>query len=301
MNEDDFRVSLRDALDSSTPPPPMSPAAAVTTGRRAVRRRNVVAGGAAVAVTAVVVAVAVGVAGGGSGSAAPHQVGAPPSVAGTAGTAASAGATAGLTPPAPGDTKEVFPTGADGQPQQDRTARAGHKFDQGEQLMKDLLAIVPAGYTALDNPGTDQLVPSRMSQAQFENKVGGKDAWSYLATTQIGKNGGVGQLLVTVYEPGLIGASGDMCAVAGAFWTAPATCKLVTTTAGVTVGVATGTSDGYDQWAAYRHADGTVVFLAQDKADERPGGGDKALAALPLPEDRLAALVTDERFHVKAS
>ena len=159
--------------------------------------------------------------------------------------------------------------------------------------MKDLLAIVPAGYTTLDNPGTDQLVPSRMSQAQFENKVGGKDAWSYLASIQVGKDGGVGQLLVTVYEPGLIAASDDMCKVAGAFWANPAGCRLVTTTAGLTVGVATGPSDSFDQWAAYRHADGTVVFLAQAKADERPGGGAKALSALPLPEDRLAALVTD--------
>lgn len=289
MNEDDFRVSLRDALDRATSPPPMSPAVAVTTGRRAARRRNVVAGGAAVAVTAVVAAVAVAVAGGGFGSAAPQQVGAPPST----------GATAGLTPPAPGAGKEVWPTGPDGRPQEDRTARAGHKFDQGEQLMRDLLAIVPAGYTALDNPGSDQLVPSRMAQAQFENKVGGKDAWSYLAGIQLGKDGGVGQLLVTVYEPGLITAPGDMCAVAGAFWANPAGCKLVTTS-GLTVGVAAGPSDSYDQWAAYRHADGTVVFLAQAKADERPGGGAKALTALPLPEDRLAALVTDERFHIKA-
>ncbi|GIG45950.1 hypothetical protein ACFO1B_35850 [Dactylosporangium siamense] len=45
----------------------------------------------------------------------------------------------------------------------------------------------------------------------------------------------------------------------------------------------------------------TVVFLAQAKADERPDGGARSLAALPLPEDRLAALATDERFHIKAS
>ncbi|MFF5231843.1 hypothetical protein [Dactylosporangium sp. NPDC000521] len=301
MNEDDFRVSLRGALDSSTPPPPMSPAVAVATGRQAVRRRNLVAGGAGLGVTAVVAAVAVAVAGGGSGSAAPQQVGAPPSVAATAGSAPPTAPATLPTSPAPGDSKEVWPTGPNGQPQQDRTARAGHKFDQGEQLMRDLLAVVPAGYTALDNPGTDQLVSSRMSQAQYEGKVAGKDAWSYLAATQLGKGGGVGQLLVTVYEPGLIAATGDACAVAGGFWTRPASCRLVTT-AGVTVGVATGgPGHGYDQWAAYRHPDGTVVFLAQSKTDDRPGGGDQGLAALPLPEDRLAALVVDERFHIKAS
>ncbi|MGI5181450.1 hypothetical protein ACQEVZ_34620 [Dactylosporangium sp. CA-152071] len=297
MNEDDFRVSLRDALDSSTPPPPMSPAVAVTTGRRAVRRRNLVAGGAGLGVTAVVAAVAVAVAGGGPGAGAPLQVGAPgqtPPPANASGTVTAPGAGT--------ETKEVWPTGPDGQPQQDRTARAGHKFDQGEQLMRDLLAIVPAAYTALDNPGTDQLVSSRMSQAQYEGKVGGKDAWSYLASTQLGKDGGVGQLLVTVYEPGLVAATGDACAVAGGFWTAPASCKLVTTTAGVTVGVATGAPGrDFDQWAAYRYPDGTVVFLAQAKSDDRPGGGDRSLAALPLPEDRLAALVADERFHIKAS
>ncbi|WP_327008895.1 hypothetical protein OHA72_17535 [Dactylosporangium sp. NBC_01737] len=287
MNEDDFRVSLRDAIDSSTPPPPMSAAVAVTTGRRAARRRNLLAGGAAAAVTVVVAAVAAAVAGGGLGSAAPQQAGAP-------------GGTPAVTAGTPGNDKQVWPTGPDGQPQEDRTARAGTRFDQGEQLLVDLLAVVPAGYTALNNPGTDQLVPSRMSQAQFENKVGGKDAWSYLASTQLGRDGGVGQLLVTVYEPGLITATGDACAVAGAFWTTPASCRPVTTTAGVTVGVAVGTSDGYEQWAAYRHADGTVVFLAQTKADNRPGGGGKGLTALPLPEDRLAALVVDERFHITA-
>ncbi|MDG6102225.1 hypothetical protein Daura_44145 [Dactylosporangium aurantiacum] len=291
MNEDDFRVSLRDALDSATPPPPMSPAVAVSTGRRAVRRRNLLAGGAAVAVTAVVAAVAVAVAGGGLGTAAPQQVGAP---GGTP--------TPGGTAPAPVPTdKPVWPTQPNGEPQQDRTARAGTKYDLGQQLMTDLLAVVPAGYTALDNPGTDQLVASRMAQAQFENKVGDRDAWSYLASTQLGKDGGVGQLLVTVYEPGLITVTGDACAVAGAFWTAPASCRLVTTGTGVTVGLATGTKGDFDQWAAYRHADGTVVFVAQQKDDDRPGGGDKPLAALPLTEDRLAALVADERFHIKAS
>src|SRR5687768_5779728 len=127
MNEDDFRVSLRDAIDSSAPPPPMSPAVAVTTGRRAARRRNLVAGGAAVAVAA----------GGFAADAPPQQVGAP------------GGTPAGTAPGPGGETKEVWPTGPDGQPQEDRTARAGTKFDLGERLMTDLLAVVPAGYTAL--------------------------------------------------------------------------------------------------------------------------------------------------------
>ena len=297
MNEDDFRVSLRGALDSSTPPPPMSPAVAVAIGRRAVRRRNVVAGGAGLGVTAVVAAVAVAVTAG-PGARTPLQVGAP----GQAPSAIPSGTRAAGGPGSGTETKEVWPTGPDGQPQQDRTARAGHKFDQGEQLMRDLLAIVPAAYTALDNSRTDERVSSRMSQAQYEKKVGGKEAWSYLASTQLGKDGGVGRLLVTVYEPGLIAVAGNACAVAGKFWTAPASCKLVSPAAGVTVGVATGgAGHGFDQWAAYKYPDGTVVFLAQSKADDRPGGGEKGLDALPLPEDRLAALVADERFHIKAS
>ncbi|MEV0128080.1 hypothetical protein AB0H83_06370 [Dactylosporangium sp. NPDC050688] len=301
MNEDEFRVSLRDALDSATPPPPMSPAVAVTSGRRAVRRRNLLAAGAAVSVAAVVAAVAVAVAGGGLGSAAPQQVGAPGGTP-TAGGTPTPGGTPAVTTPVPTVSgKTVWPTQPNGEPQQDRTARAGTKYDLGQQLMVDLLAVVPAGYTALDNPGTDQLVSSRMAQAQFENKVGDRDAWSYLASTQLGKDGGVGELLVTVYEPGLITVAGDNCAVAAAFWTAPADCRLVTTTTGVTVGLASGTKGDYDQWAAYRHADGTVVFLAQQKLDDRPGGGAKPLAALPLTEERLTALVADERFHIKGA
>ena len=54
--------------------------------------------------------------------------------------------------------------------------------------------------------------------------------------------------------------------------------------------------DRFDQWAAYRHPDGVVVFVAQGASldDERPG-----LTTLPFSVRQLAALAVNERFHLR--
>ena len=50
----------------------------------------------------------------------------------------------------------------------------------------------------------------------------------------------------------------------------------------------------FDQWASYKHPDGTVVFLAQGKTF---GGTDlPGLTTLPFTVDQLAHLATDPKF-----
>ncbi|MEU9507096.1 hypothetical protein AB0D32_12535 [Micromonospora sp. NPDC048170] len=70
------------------------------------------------------------------------------------------------------------------------------------------------------------------------------------------------------------------------------------TVAAAQVGVVVrpGRDDRFDQWAAYRHPDGVVVFVAQgaNLDDERPG-----LTTLPFSVQQLAALALNERFHLQ--
>jgi hypothetical protein len=286
MDEQDFRASLLDAVSKNTAPPAMRAEHALRAGRRAARRRTAATGGAAVGVAAVVATVAMA-AGGVFGSHGPLQVGTP-----------------GLAPSAqPGTAKpNVWPTGPDGNPQQDRTARAGLKYEQGQTLGDQLLAVVPAGYTVPDNPGGDQRIPSRYAQAQFEDRVGGKDLWTYMATAQVAKDGKAGQLIVEVHDPGLGPANAAPCALAASFWGESGTCEVVAVD-GIDVGVVTsnGADRRLDQWAAYRHPDGTVVYFAQSRQPNFAGDATpEPLDVLPLTKTQLAGLAKDQRFHVNS-
>lgn len=64
----------------------------------------------------------------------------------------------------------------------------------------------------------------------------------------------------------------------------------------VGVVVRPGRDDRFDQWSAYWHPDGVVVYVAQRAklGDDRPG-----LTALPLSVPQLAVLAVDERFHLR--
>lgn len=298
MDDQQFRASLRHALDDSAAPPSMSPADAVRVGRRAARRRTMMAGGAFGA-AALAALTAVGVAAASAGAGGQQAVG--------------AGGTPTINPPVPGsasasplpagsETKPVWPTGPNGSPQEDRTARAGVKADAAKALRAHLTTLVPAGYTV--SPGSEV----SDEQAQFENKVGDRDAWSYLASIEIRKGGAAGRLIVEVYEPGLrTGAT--PCDIAGGFWTTPTGCRVVSS-GGQAVAVATGGGDRPDQvvdtridkWSAYAYPDGTVVYVAESKRSYfGPGSSDPQLAALPFDDAQLAALALDPAFHVAAS
>jgi hypothetical protein len=90
----------------------------------------------------------------------------------------------------------------------------------------------------------------------------------------------------------------EPCALAGQFWGMGGTCEVVTVgTAKVGV-VKAGGDSRIDQWAAYRYADGVVVYVAQSRTASNGDQNPAPLTDLPLTEQQLAALATDARFHL---
>ncbi|WP_433263546.1 hypothetical protein ACQPWR_26520 [Micromonospora vinacea] len=274
MNEQELREGLRSEMAGMTPPPPLSTTAALGAARRThFRRRAVWASfGSAVVVLA---------------------------VAGFAAVATPDGHVyqpAGQGPLAPPDTKEPWPTGPDGQPQEDRTARAGSKYEQGIHLLAKAVSIVPAGFTAPEDPPGRSDPTLRTHQAQFEAEVNGVDVWSYLSSVAVAKGKGTGRVIVEVYDaPNPLPT--EPCELAQKFWGMRGECRVETVGAArVGVVVRPSDDDRLDQWSAYRHPDGSVVFVAQGvRLDEsRP-----ALTKLPFSVPQLAALAVDERFHLK--
>ncbi len=295
MNEDDLREALRTTLTTSPPPPPMASAPVVSAGRRAVRWRTATTGAAAavavVAASALVAGPVLDRGDGGGPGIAPAGV---PSGAPTAGVP-SAAPTAARTP-APDDTEPSWPAGPDGKPQQDATARSGPRYEQGKRLQEQLLAVVPAGWTAPQGTTVDG-IPLRDHQAAVEEIE--KDVWGYLASVAVAKDGGTGRLLVEVHTKGN-GLPAEPCALAREFWGMGGDCRVVTVD-GRKVGVAgrPGSDGGLDQWASYRHPDGIVVHVAQSRRDANAAGGRAPLTTLPLTADQLAALAVDQRFHLE--
>ncbi|SCG18639.1 hypothetical protein GA0070610_4987 [Micromonospora echinofusca] len=281
MNEDDLRDTLRSEMATSTPPPPMATTATLRAARRARSRRRTLWACAGSAATILAVAGAATMFtpdAGGHSPAGPAPQAAPP--------------------PSSKDTAQPWPTGPDGHPQEDRTARAGSRYDQGIRLLDEIISVVPAGYTAPENPAnqpTDQK-PLRTHQAQFEDKVNGVDVWGYMSSAALAKGERMGPLLVEVHTAGNQ-LPAEPCALARQFWGMQGECQVETVAAAqVGVVVRPGRDDRFDQWAAYRHPDGVVVFVAQgaNLDDERPG-----LTTLPFSVQQLAALAVNERFHLQ--
>ncbi len=283
MNENDLRDALRTTLMNEDAPPPMASAPVVAAGRRAVRWRTAITGaGAAVAVVATSALVAgplLGEGGGGPGF--------------PAAAAPSAMPTTTMPPPDPGETKPSWPAGPDGKPQEDATARSGPRYEQGKLLQERVLAVVPEGWTAPTGTTVED-IPLRDHQAAVEGK-----AWGYLASVAVAKDGRTGRLLAEVHTPGN-GLPSEPCALARQFWGMGGDCEVVTAK-GVEVGVvARPGSDGrLDQWAAYRHPDGVVVYVAQSRRSANVENAPAPLTKLPLTVSQLAALAVDERFHLE--
>ncbi|MEO3771719.1 hypothetical protein [Micromonospora sp. B9E7] len=280
MNGEELREALRSEMASTNPPPPLSTGDTLDAARRArLRRRALWASlGSAAVVVAVTGFAAVGTPGG--------RVYQP----------------AGQRPPvSPGssvDTKEPWPTGPDGRPQEDRTARAGSKHDQGVELLNEVVSAVPAGYSTPEDPANqpaDQRT-LRTHQAQFEDKVNGVDVWSYLSSVAVAQGKGTGRVIVEVHAAGNQ-LPAEPCMLARGFWGMQGECRVETVGAAqVGVVIRPGSDDRLDQWSAYRHPDGVVVFVAQGaKLDESRS----ALTKLPFTVPQLAALAVDERFHLK--
>jgi hypothetical protein len=295
VNENDLREAMHTTLATLPEPPPMDVTATLAAGRRAVRRRSALAvGGSAAAVLALGVLIAGPgqhwFTGGGTWDA--TAAGQPSAPAPPAHDQRSPEPTA--TPAAPGDkTAPSWPTEAPGKPQQDATARSGPRYKQGERLLEELLTVVPDGWATPTGTAADG-IPLRDHQAAVEDK-----AWGYLASAAVAKDGGTGRLLAEVYTKGN-GLPAEPCALARSFWRLGGTCEVVTVH-GTRVGVVVepGADDRLDQWAAFRHPDGIVVYVAQSRMATNGDPAMPALRELPLSVRELAAAATDQRFHLE--
>ena len=286
MNENDLREAMRTTMTATRTPPPMDSTAAVRAGRRAMHRRNAWTG--ATATAGLVVAVLTAgplIAGNGNPEApGPGQAGGPPAPT------ASAPPT---TPRPEAETKPSWPIDGDGQPQEDATARSGERYEKGRKLLAEVLKVVPEGYTKPTGESPDG-VPLRSHQAAVESN----DSWGYLASAAVSDGEGTGRLLAEVHTRGN-GLTSDPCELAAAFWGMGGSCKVVTVgEARVGVSSNTSTDDRIDQWAAYRHPDGIVVYIAQSRSATNTEPGPAPLKKLPLTTGELAALAVDSRFHL---
>lgn len=282
MNGEELREVLRSEMAATVPPPPLSTATVLGAARRARARRRTAWACAGSAVAVLVVA----------------GVGAVGGIPGAEGFSAAGPGLQILPRPSDEDTAEPWPTGPDGQPQEDRTARAGTRYDQGVRLLDEIVSVVPDGYTAPENPPGQPAhqMPLRSHQAQFEEKVNGVDVWSYLSSATLTQGERRGRLLVEVHTTGNLLPS-EPCVLARQFWGMGGRCEVVPVGAArVGVVVQPAEDDRLDQWAAYRHSDGTVVFVAQGSS---LGEGRDALPALPFSVPALAALAVDDRFRLE--
>ncbi len=266
MNENELREALR-ATMTLTPPPPMDSATAVTAGRRAVRRRAALAGAGTVG-AAVVLTLAVA-----------------PAVLRAGADAVPAGPL-----PSQTSTEPVWQLDGNGKPQEDATSRFGPRYEQGALLLTELLEAVPDGWTAPVGTAADG-VALRDHQA----RVGGDNSgttWAYSAGAAVAKDGRTGRLLVEVHTPGN-DLPAEPCALAVTFWGMSGDCTVDPSGAGV---VNAPGNDRVQQWAAYRHPGGVVVFVAQSRYATFGEPGLEPLRDLPLPAGELAALAAGERF-----
>ncbi|OLF15663.1 hypothetical protein [Actinophytocola xanthii] len=297
MNENDFRNALHGVMDATPAPPPMSDGPVLDAAKRDGRRRRALWAGAgsAASVTALVVgAVLIGSPGsdGGGGG---LQVGAgqnPSSdvISATPESDLPRG-TAGQSDAPPADeSKPEWPDG-----QTDRTASSGPRFDKGATLLESVIGAAPDGYTTPDLPAPEGWHGElKYHQAQFADwGQGDVEIWEYMASTPLVQGDRVGQLMIQVTTPGNT-VTGDGCDLSETLWGMQGTCTEVAVD-GKRVGVWSG-GDQFDQWAGYRHEDGTVVMVAQNLDYEVTGK--PALTALPIGAERLAELATEDQFHL---
>jgi hypothetical protein len=292
MNEHELKSALRDVMVASSPPPSMDAHAAVRAGQRAHRRRRATWGGGVAA--SAVVGIAVGavyvptLTGGGS-----QQVAGPP--------VATAPLTTNPTvPPSDQQTKPQWPNG-----QTDRTATNGPRADKSVEVLNDLGAALPAGFRTAELKATDPNFagPMRFTQSQFRDYYNGSsEIWDYQATSPVTRTDGspgAGRIHAQITTKGN-DFSTDPCELTTRSCGVEGACSVIDV-AGKPVGVLTASGASadprFDELAAYRHDDGTVVFIAQSK--EYYGTGHPRLDAEPLTIQQLAALATDPRFHLE--
>ncbi|MEV8375938.1 hypothetical protein AB0P21_24585 [Kribbella sp. NPDC056861] len=302
MNEEDLNEALHDVIVRSTPPASMDPARALEQARKVAKRRRATWAGAAVATTLVV-----GIGAGPVLVAAynDHRSSGQPAVSGASATPSlptpeqveSAAPTATptvkptTTPAATRKTGDPWPEG-----QVDRTATAGPRAVRSVTLMNDLSSAVPPGFSTPDLRYPDGR-HMRWPQSQYASNDGEQDYWEYQAVIPVQKDNRVGQLLVQSITPSGKPA-GDVCKLAQKFWGGTGTCAIADV-GGKKIGVVTAKGrDSYDQWAAYRHDDGTVVYLAQAKKSDHPSR--TPLTQPVFTTQQLAEQVTSAKFKISS-
>jgi hypothetical protein len=286
MDERDLHAAMQQAV--STAPPPMSDEPVLAAAEHAFKRRRAVWASTASAAVVATVAVGVVVFAPAQSNDGGVQVGNPkPGVqenAETTGDTSSEG------------TKPSSPSG-----QANATATAGPHYDRAVALAAALDDLAPPGYETPDNlKGVGDYAdrPLKTHTAMRVGTVNGTEVWNYAAGIPLTKDQGLGELLATVYSRG--GEStGEGCALTPKAWdTNEADCTEVTVD-GKKVAVADVSYPARDglppvQWAGYRHADGTVVFVMQTA--EVPRSGRPALGALPVNGQQLASMAVDPRL-----
>ncbi|HWO61165.1 MAG TPA: hypothetical protein VNO31_14150 [Umezawaea sp.] len=283
MNEDEVKSALHGVMVASSPPPPMDVGTAVEAGRKAHRRRRATWAGAVAGMA--VVGIAAGAAllpGAMSNDQVEAAAGQPP---------ASAERSA-VAPPEVESSKTQWPDG-----QTNRTATNGPRAAKSVDMVPVLAGAAPPGLAVAN--GTEGITATIQSQFVDYTPDGGQ-VWEYAViapAVSTDGSGAVGTLFAQVTTAGNTFPTGA-CEVTAQSWGIKGACRVVDVDGkkvGLLTSDGTGTEKRFDQLAAYRYDDGTVVFVAQAKAfkDGTPG-----LAAAPLTEAQLTALATDPKFHL---
>lgn len=293
MNEEDLNEAFHDVIVRSRPPAPMDPARALEQAHRARKRRRAAWAGVA-AGTLVVGAVggpvlvtnytghrSVGQLVAGTGTTQPSAV--PSSIPWSAATRVPTAA------PKTRKSGDPWPEG-----QVDRTATAGPRAQRAVTLMNDLSASLPQGFSAPDLKYPDGL-SMRSPQSQYASNDGEQDYWEYAASIPVQKGDRVGRLLVQSTTPDGKPAT-DACTLARKFSGGSGACAVLDV-GGKKVGVLTTKGNGsFDQWAAYRYDDGTVVYLAQAKKIN--DSGRSPLTQPVFTSRQLAELAAAAKFKI---
>ena len=284
MNEEDLNQAMHDVMTRSSPPPSMDPARALAQGRRARKRRRVAWAGVAVVPLVVGVGAGPALVANYTGNRPADQM-----VAGGTSTKQPVSTVAPTVAPTTRKTGDPWPEG-----QTDRTATAGPRAVRAVTLMNDLSSSVPPGFSTPNLKYPDGRA-MRWPQGQYASSDGEPDYWEYAASIPVQKDNRVGELRVQSTTPDGKPAT-DPCKLAQKFSGGTGSCTIMDV-GGKKVGVVTSNGRGsYDQLAAYRHDDGTVVYLAQAKKTDRPG-----LSPLTQPvftNRQLAELVTSPKFKI---
>jgi hypothetical protein len=291
MSEQDFRDALRKTMDAVSPPPQMSDATVLAAAHRDRRRRRTLWASLGTAVVVAAIAVGVVLVAPSKSDGDGVRVGGPQPTStkdvATPETTSSASEETG-----PGGSSETFPSGMT-----DRTAKSGPHYERGAALtaaLDDVLANTGYG-TPGDLENVGQLSgPLKRNQANYDGKVDGAEKWSYTAVTPATKGNGTGEMMTEVTT---MSGQETGCALPK-MWGLEGQCREITVDGKKVAFVDADQArrDHIDQFAAYRHDDGTLVYVTQSVdyafSDLPP------LAALPFTPEQLAAMAVDERFKV---